>query len=199
MIEQQDNFIRSYSNVTPMGYCQHMIAEFERLRTTGIGTNRIDAEGAAPHAKQDYAMFLERGAATAFSHFEDRPVLDYFFNATQDCFNEYTTQYSVLRDSPISGFTAKMQCTSPGGGYHIWHGEQSGGINAARVLTYMLYLNTLEPQEGGETEFLYQKLRIRPEENMMLVWPAAFTHAHRGNTVLGVRSKYVITGWFYYN
>ena len=93
----------------------------------------------------------------------------------------------------------KMQRTPPGGGYHVWHGEQGGGDHAARVLVYMLYLNTLEPHEAGETEFLYQQQRFRPTENQIILWPASFTHTHRGNTVFGERSKYVVTGWFYYD
>ena len=93
----------------------------------------------------------------------------------------------------------KMQRTDSGGGYHIWHSEQSGGKHAERVLVYSLYLNDISETDGGETEFLYQRLRIRPEKNMMVLWPAAFTHAHRGNTVLGDESKYIVTGWFYYD
>lgn len=91
-----------------------------------------------------------------------------------------------------------MQRTDPGGGYHIWHGEQGNGEQAQRVLVYMLYLNDFDTEDGGETEFLYQRKRIRPQENVMLLWPAAYTHAHRGNMVLGHKSKYVVTGWFYY-
>jgi len=49
------------------------------------------------------------------------------------------------------------------------------------------------------TEFLYQQQRFRPTENQMILWPAAYTHAHRGNTVFGDQSKYVVTGWFYYD
>jgi hypothetical protein len=62
----------------------------------------------------------------------------------------------------------------------------------------MLYLNTLSTEEAGETEFLYQQRRLQPTENTTVLWPAAFTHAHRGNTVFGERSKYIVTGWFYY-
>jgi hypothetical protein len=104
----------------------------------------------------------------------------------------------VLKDGKIHGTAMKMQRTSPGGGYHVWHGEQGNGAHAERVLVYMLYLNDLGEADGGETEFLYQRTRIRPQENTMVVWPAAFTHAHRGNTVLGEQSKYIVTGWFYY-
>ena len=196
-VDIQD-FIAVYRGVTPDGYCQHMIDEFDRLQKNGAGTNRLDAENALPHFKNDHALSLEHGLSLSFGNFEGGDVLKHFYNATQHCFNDYTTRFSVLKDTAISGYAAKFQKTEPGGGYHVWHGEQAGGLNAGRVLTYMLYLNTLEPEEGGETEFLYQRLRIRPEENTMIVWPAAFTHAHRGNTVLGSRAKYVLTGWFYY-
>jgi hypothetical protein len=62
----------------------------------------------------------------------------------------------------------------------------------------MLYLNSLPPEANGETEFLYQQRRINPVENTMVLWPAAFTHAHRGNPVYGDHTKYIVTGWFYH-
>jgi len=199
MNETYNDFIGIYRGVTPEGYCQHTISEFDRLQTEGMGSNRMQGEGASPHYKDDHHMFLETGVGKYFREFQDVPVLRHFYNATQMCFEAYTNKFSVLKDSSITGVVAKMQKSAPGAGYHVWHGEQANGLNAARVLTYMLYLNTLDPEEGGETEFLYQKLRVRPEENTMVVWPAAFTHAHRGNTVLGNCAKYIITGWFYYN
>ena len=88
-----------------------------------------------------------------------------------------------------------MQKTNPGGGYHLWHSEQGNEDHSARCLVYSLYLNDID--DAGETEFLYQKLRISPKENSMVIWPAAFTHTHRGNVVHGNKSKYIITGWFY--
>ena len=92
----------------------------------------------------------------------------------------------------------KMQKTSTGGGYHVWHGEQGNGEQAGRGLVYMLYLNDLPKEANGETEFLYQQRRINPVGNTMVIWPAAFTHAHRGNPVYGDNHKYIITGWFYH-
>jgi hypothetical protein len=56
----------------------------------------------------------------------------------------------------------------------------------------MAYLNDVE--EGGETEFLYQKKRVKPVKNRVVVWPAGFTHTHRGNPPLS-NAKYIITGW----
>ena len=56
----------------------------------------------------------------------------------------------------------------------------------------MLYLNSVT--EGGETEFLYQKRRIKPQQGRLLIFPAGFTHTHRGNPPLS-GNKYILTSW----
>lgn len=192
-----NNFIAKYADVYPEGYCQHLIKEFERLVGGGAGSNRMNSEGVHRHRKDDMQLMLDIGAHDAL-RFEGNDVVKMFFDGLQKCYDEYTSQYSVLRDARITGTVMKMQRTSPGGGYHLWHSEQGSGAHASRVLVYMLYLNSLALDEAGETEFLYQQLRLQPQENTMILWPAAYTHAHRGNTVFGNNSKYIVTGWFYY-
>ena len=56
----------------------------------------------------------------------------------------------------------------------------------------MLYLNDVK--EGGETEFLYQHKRYQPKEGTLLIFPAGFTHTHRGNPPIS-NDKYIVTGW----
>ena len=191
------DFIGSFHDLYPEGYCKHLISEFERLVQSGAGSNRQQSEGAAKHRKNDMQLGLNFGVHSV-AGFEGKNATDLFFAGLQKCYDTYAEQYSILKNDKITGTAMKMQRTDPGGGYHVWHGEQGNGPNSARVLAYMIYLNTLEPEEAGETEFLYQQCRIKPQENLMLIWPAAFTHAHRGNTVFGQRSKYIVTGWFYY-
>lgn len=190
-------FIGIYRDLYPDGYCQHLIKEFDRLVDSGAGSNRQRGEGAPKHRKNDMQLGLNFGVHTA-ADFDGRSASGMFFDGLQRCYDIYTEEFSVLRDCKITGTAMKMQRTDPGGGYHVWHGEQGNGEHADRALVYMLYLNDIGEQDGGETEFLYQKLRLRPQANTMILWPAAFTHAHRGNTVLGEQSKYIVTGWFYY-
>lgn len=197
MNTEYKEFIGIYRNVYPEGYCQHLINEFERLIKSGAGANRQQSEGALKHTKDDVQLGLNFGVHNV-GDFNNSSTVRSFFDGLQKCYEDYTGKFSVLKNSNIRGTAMKMQRTDPGGGYHIWHGEQGNKDHAERVLVYMLYLNDLGEQDGGETEFLYQRLRLHPEENTMIVWPAAYTHAHRGNTVLGDKSKYVVTGWFYF-
>jgi hypothetical protein len=191
--------IALFKNVYPEGYCQHLISEFERLESGGVGSNRQVSENAVRHAKDDYQIFIELKNHT-LAPFKTNNSCDMFFDGLQNCYSEYVDKYSILKNGGnIRGTAMKMQRTSPGGGYHIWHAEQGPGPQANRVLAYMLYLNSMAPEEGAETEFLYQKKRFSPIENTMVLWPAAYTHAHRGNPVLSETCKYIVTGWFYYD
>lgn len=198
MKTEYKGFIGIYNDVYPEGYCQHLISEFDRMETAGAGANRIQSERANRHTKNDYQISMSIKGHDSIP-FNDNNLVDMFFDGLQKCYDEYISVFSSLQDGRIRATTMKMQRTEPGGGYHIWHAEQNHGHQSSRVLVYMLYLNSLNPNEGGETEFLYQKERYTPTENQMILWPAAYTHTHRGNTVLGNRSKYVVTGWFYYD
>lgn len=194
-VEYKD-FIGVFSEVYPEGFCEHLIAEFDHHQNFGVGTDRQNSEGANKHKKDDYQIF-SNGKNISFELFENNNTYDMFFKGLQNCFEEYSSKFSVLKDVRINCNNIKMQKTSTGGGYHVWHSEQGNGNQANRSLVYMLYLNTLPTEANGETEFLYQQRRINPIKNTMVLWPAAFTHVHRGNPVYGDHSKYIVTGWFH--
>lgn len=197
MNTKYSNFIGIYDNVYPEGYCEHLISEFDRLEAAGAGANRVQSENAKRHVKNDHQINLSLKNYETIN-FNGQNIVDIFFDGLQQCYEQYVSIYSSLQDGRVRGSTMKLQRTGPGGGYHVWHSEQGNGDFASRVLVYMLYLNTFESHEAGETEFLYQKERYTPTKNQMLLWPAAYTHTHRGNAVFGEKSKYIVTGWFYY-
>lgn len=191
-------FIGVFSDVYPEGYCEHLIEAFDHHQSIGAGANRQDPrqEGryaAHKHIKDDYAIFCN-GKNIRFDPFNGEAITTVFFNGLQKCFDAYTEEFSTLKDASLSGTEIKLQKTCGGQGYHSWHAEQGNG-HENRVLVYMLYLNTID-NNSAETEFLYQQKRIQPVKNTMLIWPASFTHTHRGNPVHGETPKYVVTGWF---
>jgi len=195
MNSHHKDFIGIYENVYAEGFCEHVIEQFEKDISSGLGWDRQTSEGAPRHMKSDIALNLKR---SEFDFFNNMCTVDIFFNGLQDCYNEYLKEYSVLNNTQIMSNTAKLQKTSPGEGYHVWHFEH-GSIDSGhsdRILVYILYLNTLEFSDAGETEFLYQRTRITPKKNTMVIWPAAFTHTHRGNVLHGDKNKYIVTGWF---
>jgi hypothetical protein len=175
-----------------------LISEFNRLESAGAGVNRLKSEKAPAHIKNDHQIGMSLRGHDLIP-FDDKNVVDIFFDGLQKCYEEYVSKFSSLQDGQIRATAMKMQRTRPGGGYHVWHGEQGNGVHANRVLVYMLYVNTFGPSQAGETEFLYQRERYVPTANQMILWPASYTHAHRGNTVFGEESKYIVTGWFYYD
>lgn len=110
------------------------------------------------------------------------------------CFLDYVREYGQLSQTPLISTDSKLQRTEPMGGYHVWHYENAGFDMAQRVLTWIIYLNDM-PDGEGETEFLYQKRRIPPKRGTCVIWPAAFSHVHRGLTVYS-QNKYILTGWY---
>jgi hypothetical protein len=183
-----------YQNVFPDGFCNHVINEFERLLISGACSNRQDVENITKTRKEDHHYFMNI-KSNPMDNFNGASVVDIFSQGLQRCFDNYVSEYDILKDYNLRSTCLKMQKTVPGAGYHIWHAEQGPDADAGRCLVFSSYLNDIE--EAGETEFLYQKLRVAPKENTMVIWPAAFTHTHRGNVVHGNKSKYIITGWFY--
>ena len=80
-----------------------------------------------------------------------------------------------------------------GGGFKIWHMENTGDRAVRnRHLVFMTYLNDID--DGG-TEFFYQNLKTKAEKGLTLIWPAGWTHLHRG-IVSQKKEKYIITGWY---
>jgi hypothetical protein len=194
---EYEDYIGVYTEVLPKGFCSHLVSEFERHIELGAGSNRICSEGAARHIKDDHQLFYN-GKNFNIEPFQGEESKGLFFGGLQRCFEEYVQKYSVLKEANVNCNHMKFQKTIEGGGYHVWHYEQGNGEQANRALVYILYLNTLPEKCNGETEFLYQKRRVNAVENTLVLWPAGFTHPHRGNPVYGSEAKYIITGWFYY-
>jgi hypothetical protein len=187
-----ENFIVVYPNAYSKEYCNQVIDWFEKAVASGFGGTRQELDKVQKHLKDDTAVFLcdvntIRLDASGTLNFQ---FLDLFFNKY---YVDYASRFSVLKDLSVQTiYVLKVQKTIPGGGYHIWHSENTDKRYSDRLLAFTLYLNDIE--EGGETEYLYQGLRVKPEQGTLVIWPAGFTHTHRGNPPLK-ETKYILTGW----
>ena len=87
----------------------------------------------------------------------------------------------------------KIQKYEPDGYYH-WHHDWCMHKGWTRTFTYIWYLNTIEENEGGWTEFI-DGTKIQPECGTIIFFPATWTYVHRGYTTKV--PKYIVNGWIY--
>jgi hypothetical protein len=114
----------------------------------------------------------------------------------QKCIEKYIEEYEHCNwGAPWTIIEpVAIQHYQPREAFFDWHFERVSSTNpvVSRHLVFMTYLNTLE--DGGETEFLYQEAKIKPIKGKTLIWPADWTHTHRGLTS-NSQDKFIITGW----
>ena len=125
----------------------------------------------------------------------DKEIMNYYKELTK-VVEKYKKkyQYCHIQQQPW-GMTEdwNLQKYKPKEGYFMRHFERTGGETVHRHLTFMTYLNDIK--EGGETEFYYQKLKIKPETGLTLIWGTDWTTTHRGIPAK-TEAKYVATGWY---
>lgn len=187
-IEFKD-FIGIYENAFTKEECDEVIKIFERLHENGYSISREKLE------------LDHKDSATSLDFVElswsDDIIFSYHERFYKYLYPFYNNKYPVLQTlQEHKSSHTKIQKTLPTEGYHIWHCEHSSGFDMKnRLLTWILYLN--DDFDGGETEFLYQSMRVKPKTGTFILFPAHFTHTHRGNPPLSGK-KYISTGWIEY-
>jgi hypothetical protein len=192
-----EDYIGCFDGFLNPDICDEFIKVFNDENFFRQRLNRIEAEGAPKSTKHDIALSLNRDTQTPKSweitdkiHEALRETLEIYFNETS------ILNYSGVDKKNLSFVQFKIQKTSPGGGYHLWHVEQPYTHDVTRILVYTVYLNDLA--HGGETEFLLQNQRISSVKGRICFFPAHFPFVHRGNPPLK-GDKYIITSWVIHN
>lgn len=183
------NFVGIFNDAFSKEYCDSLIQQYEHMISIGLGSTRQKSEDAKRISKDDMQLFADQ--------IKYVPLNDSANTFNTKLWSElmpvYEQQYSILKEfGSYSSYYFKIQKTEIGGGYHVWHCEDSGRNASNRIHAWILYLNDVE--EGGETEFLYYPMRVKPKAGTFIVWPAGFTHTHRGNPPIS-NEKYIVTGW----
>ena len=118
-------------------------------------------------------------------------------NSLESCKEDYVKQHPQL--NKIHDWNVddayNLQKYNPGQGYHISHCENAGGLSLMRVLSWMIYLNTVNDE--GETSFDNYNMKTSAVEGSLLIWPAYWTHFHHG-IMSSTETKYIATGWCSY-
>jgi hypothetical protein len=183
------DFIGIYENALSKEDCDFIIQEFEKHVSTNPSciNNGEQQFNNQEMGRMDFSVYAEEFMVN---------VCVLINECLNKCLTLYTNEFFSLKSVRARSEVVKLQRTPPRGGYHVWHSEVSSRENMNRVLTWVVYLNDV-PEGEGETEFLWQGIRVKPKAGTCVIWPAHFTHPHRGNPVYSC-DKYIATGWYTY-
>ena len=186
------NFIGSWI-INPPSMCDELISYFElnkkkqKKGVTGIGIN-LDNKNSTDitiHPKD--------------IKFPGNEMFEKYFNNLFSCYQEYVIEWPFLMELAenlqIGSFN--LQRYQSGQHFQKLHTERSSLNTLHRVFAWMTYLNDVDIKDGGSTVFSHFGLEIQPTKGLTLIWPAEWTHAHKGN-LLKADSKYIITGWMHF-
>lgn len=170
-------------------FCQKTIDAFENLAEMGCVRTRHDK------VRRDNQTNL---ASIDDANMRNTELSKEFFGFIDEGLNSYIQKYNLhtmfseglwCRDFLVQRSIADM-CEQ----YSTWHCEASSRETSDRAMTFIVYLN--DNYKGGETQMLFQKKNIKPEMGKLVIFPAYYTHIHRGN-MIEKGTKYIATGWIY--
>ena len=185
-------WIKEYQIVTP-NLCENLIEAFKAAKELGFVHEGLSAKGVDKKWKDSEDVSLNCLPAQQYK----KHVTEYREHVMQSI-RSYISEFKVLATSGAKvGFLEppQIQHYEPGGAFFGEHYESSGLDISHRILAFMTYLNTVN--KGGGTHFLYQDHICNAKVGSTIVWPAGFTHAHKGIPAPN-EHKYIITGWLSY-
>ncbi len=158
--------------------CQYQMADttackqtIERLENSQRWGQSNTSGGADRYSRDsDQIQFLAE-----FPAVEHEPILVF----AQQCLNHYTSERKQAGETPPFGLREGYNILryKPGEAYHAVHSDAGWPNLIHRHLTLCMYLNTIE--EGGETEFPEQSLKVKPVAGKTVIFPASWIYPHR--------------------
>ncbi|MEN8129524.1 MAG: 2OG-Fe(II) oxygenase [Pseudomonadota bacterium] len=179
-----NSFIFEKSNALPAALCDQLIQRFEAAEEEQY-EGRI---GQLIQKDRDVKRSTDL-VVSGKPHWED--IDQTLFRSLAMALKEFRETYPYFK-GPFKDMGYAIQRTRPEEHYH-WHIDGGSHEFSQRQLVAIWYLNDVQGP-GGETEFLFQDLKIKPQQGKLVLFPPFWTHEHRGVTLQkGV--KYIATTW----
>ncbi len=185
------NFIGIYDNAVSSDNCKEIIKWFdtEPLRRGTVmyedGSGKVDTK-----VKSDWEVDPYKTLFTNRS-FIDKIIIDALIKYTPLYRESYPCVDNIDPWNVCNVYN--LQKYNPGDGYYNLHCENCNAATQERVLAWMIYLNTVT--DKGGTYFDSYDLTTEAKEGRLVIWPAYFTHTHKG-IVSETQTKYIATGWY---
>ncbi len=171
---KENTFICVEDNALPTYLCDGIISFFEESHKKLEG-RVIDEKGEhVVNKKAKISMDLDLSGETGMGSDIDREL----FRIVGRAFNTYVDMFGVLKAFSVYDTGYFLTKYLKDEGFYDWHIDAGNDATINRLFSCLIYLNTVD--YGGETEFFYQKLSVKPIRGRLLLFPAAWTHLHRG-------------------
>lgn len=179
-----NTFIFERPGALPADFCEEVIRRFE-------AQPEYHHEGRIGQI-QSKDVSIKKTTDLVVSGKDDWKDIDQiFFRCVAAALREFREFYPYFK-GPFKDMGYQVQRYRVGE-YYQWHIDGGSHQFSQRQLVVLWYLNDV-PSPGGETEFLYQDVKVTPEQGKLVLFPPFWTHEHRGATVeKGV--KYIATTW----
>ncbi len=178
------SFIFARPHALPPLFCEEVIARFEAHPEQQHSGRIGQTQTKDPSIKRTTDLVVSDKP-------EWRDVDQIFFQSLRQALGEFREAFPYFK-GPFKDMGYQVQRYLPGEFYH-WHIDGGSHEFSQRQLVALWYLNDLSGA-GGETQFRYQAVRIRPQQGMLVLFPPFWTHEHRAVQVAsGI--KYIATTW----
>ena len=181
------NFIGSW-NLEPFEFCDELVSYFELNTSKQKKGNTI--QGLDLNIKKSVDISIDPSEIKL----PENQIFHTYFQGLFACHKDYLLQWPFLASfaNTVEIGSFNIQRYQAGEHFQQLHSERTSIETLHRIFAWMTYLNDVD--EGGTTYFSHYDLEIKPRKGLTLIWPAEWTHAHKGN-ILHTGSKYIITGW----
>lgn len=185
--------IRVYENILSATICDEIITKFDndQRRLKGVVGSPEFGGGVRTNVKISTDLQISKLARTDQSW---KRYVDIVGNAYMGAISKYSEDVTSMRylvgKMGITGF--QIQCYPPSKGHYTEHVDANSMMASLRVLSGVIYLNTLE--EGGETSFPYQDKKIKPVQGSIAIFPSNFAFPHEALNPIK-KPKYIIATW----
>ena len=181
-------FIFEFNNSLSDKDCEDIIKRFEQSKDQHY-QGRVGQ-------KFEQNTEIKKSTDMVVSGKEDwKDIDDLLFTSLAKALSGIKKQYDFF-NGPFKDIGYAVQKTMSGEYYH-WHIDSGSHQFSDRQLVAIWYLNNVEGP-GGETEFLNQEVKIKPEVGRLLMFPPTWQYYHAGLKPVSGK-KYLLSSYCHYD
>ena len=185
------SLIEVYDNALTERECEILISQFERTEPEmrSFYHDGLELGQYGNHVDGSYKKCKE----PSFSFTDKSVISNIIFPVLSNYINKYLIAYNLLdqmrgRLKVYNRYNVQKYETEDDG-FKEWHCEHAFDKSSRmRTMAWMFYVNNAK-----SGTYFYDHSNVRAKIGRLVIWPAGWTHVHRGAPNKGL--KYIVTGW----